>query len=154
MARSGTNTFGLRFGIEASLGVKPTTGWRTLEPNSPSAFGALITTRARRPISPERGRKKGTVVNSESSVEYEGDLTMDAATDFMEGFIFAEWANKEFDFKFALRRAPAHVTVRMGEHNLLQWINTFIFQQTLNGELDNLHVKWLGGKMTAPLPPL
>lgn len=62
--------------------------------------------------------------------------------------------NKEFDFKFALRRAPAHVTVRMGEHNLLQWINTFIFQQTLNGELDNLHVKWLGGKMTAPLPPL
>lgn len=62
--------------------------------------------------------------------------------------------NKEFEFKFALRRAPAHVTVRMGEHNLLQWINTFIFQQTLNGELDKLHVKWLGGKMTAPLPPL
>lgn len=61
---------------------------------------------------------------------------------------------KEFDFKFSLRRAPAHITVRMGEHNLLQWINTFIFQQTLNGELDNLHVKWLGGKMTAPLPPL
>lgn len=62
--------------------------------------------------------------------------------------------NKEFDFKFALRRAPAHVTVRMGEHNLLRWIDTFIFQNTLNGELDKLHVKWLGGPMTAPLPPL
>jgi polar amino acid transport system substrate-binding protein len=61
---------------------------------------------------------------------------------------------KEFDFKFALRRAPAHVTVRMGEHNLLRWLDTFIFQSTLNGELDKLHVKWLGGPMTAPLPPL
>lgn len=59
----------------------------------------------------------------------------------------------EFDFKFALRRAPAHITVRMGEHNLLRWLDTFIFQQTLNGELNALHEKWLGGPMQ-PLPPL
>ena len=61
---------------------------------------------------------------------------------------------KEFDFKFALRRAPAHVTVKMGEHDLLHWLDTFIFQSTLNGELNKLHIKWLGGPMTAPLPPL
>jgi len=61
---------------------------------------------------------------------------------------------KEFDFKFALRRAPAHITVRMGEHNLLRWLDTFIFQTTLTGDLDKLHVKWLGGPMSAPLPPL
>jgi polar amino acid transport system substrate-binding protein len=61
--------------------------------------------------------------------------------------------NKEFDFKFALRRAPAHMTVKMGEHNLLRWIDTFLFQSTLNGDLDKLHVKWLGGPMR-PLPPL
>ncbi len=99
MARSGTNQFGLRFGVEATLGVKPTTGWRALEPNNPSAFGATITTVERRPISPERGRKKGTVVNLESSVEYEGDLTVDAFTDFIEGFVFAEFANKDFVFR-------------------------------------------------------
>jgi polar amino acid transport system substrate-binding protein len=62
--------------------------------------------------------------------------------------------NKEFDFKFALRRAPAHITVKMGEHNLLRWIDTFIFQATLTGDLNRLHVKWLGGPMTAPLPAL
>jgi polar amino acid transport system substrate-binding protein len=61
---------------------------------------------------------------------------------------------REFDFKFALRRAPAHVTVKLGEHNLLRWLDTFIFQSTLNGELNKLHVKWLGGPMTAPLPAL
>ena len=32
--------------------------------------------------------------------------------------------------------------------------NTFIFQATLSGQLDALHVKWLGGPITAPLPPL
>ena len=62
--------------------------------------------------------------------------------------------NKEFDFKFALRRAPAHITVKLGEHNLLRWLDTFIFQTTLTGDLNKLHVKWLGGPMTAPLPPL
>jgi polar amino acid transport system substrate-binding protein len=61
---------------------------------------------------------------------------------------------KEFDFKFALRRAPAHITVKLGEHNLLRWLDTFIFQTTLTGDLDKLHVKWLGGPMSAPLPPL
>ena len=60
---------------------------------------------------------------------------------------------KEFDFKFALRRAPAHVTVRMGEHNLLRWLDTMIFQSTLNGDLDALHRKWLGGPLR-PLPAL
>ena len=60
---------------------------------------------------------------------------------------------KEFDFKFALRRAPAHVTMRMGEHNLLRWVDTFIFQNTLNGELDKLHIKWLRCPMQ-PLPAI
>src|SRR5258705_532878 len=62
--------------------------------------------------------------------------------------------NKEFDYKFALRRAPGHVTVKLGEHNLLRWLDTFIFQTTLTGDLNKLHIKWLGGPMTAPLPPL
>ncbi|MFC5394875.1 transporter substrate-binding domain-containing protein [Bosea vestrisii] len=60
---------------------------------------------------------------------------------------------KEFDFKFALRRAPAHITIRRGEHDLLRWLDTLIFQSTLNGDLDELHKKWLGGPMQ-PLPAL
>jgi polar amino acid transport system substrate-binding protein len=44
--------------------------------------------------------------------------------------------------------------VKLGEHNLLRWLDTFIFQATLTGDLNKLHVKWLGGPMTAPLPPL
>jgi len=61
--------------------------------------------------------------------------------------------NKEFDLKFVIRRSPAHMGVRMGEFALLQWLNSFIFFNTMNGELDKLHRKWLAAPM-APLPTL
>lgn len=99
MSRVNVNNFGLRYAIESSLGTAPTTGWRTLEPNSVGSFGANISTVARRPISQDRGRKKGTATNLESAVEFDADLTMDAFTDFAEGFVFAEFANKEFDLR-------------------------------------------------------
>jgi polar amino acid transport system substrate-binding protein len=60
---------------------------------------------------------------------------------------------KEFDVKFTIRRSPAHMGVRMGEHNLLQWLNSFIFFNMMNGEIDRLHQKWLGMKLQ-PLPTL
>jgi len=104
MSRVLTNNVILSYVIESSLGTAPVADndldlWRLLEPNSVGAFGAEISTVARRPISQERGRKKGTVTNLESSVEVEADLTMDAFTDFAEGFVFAEMANVEFDLK-------------------------------------------------------
>ena len=61
--------------------------------------------------------------------------------------------NKEFDLKFVIRRSPAHMGVKMGEFALLQWLNSFIFFNTMNGELDKLHQKWLGAPMQ-PLPTL
>jgi polar amino acid transport system substrate-binding protein len=61
--------------------------------------------------------------------------------------------NKEFELKFTIRRSPAHMGVRMGEHNLLQWLNSFIFFNMMNGEIDRLHKKWLGIPL-APLPTL
>jgi polar amino acid transport system substrate-binding protein len=61
--------------------------------------------------------------------------------------------NKEFDLKFVIRRSPAHMGVRMGEHNLARWLDSFIFFNTMNGELDKLHKKWLAAPM-APLPTL
>jgi len=61
--------------------------------------------------------------------------------------------NKEFDLKFVIRRSPAHMGVKMGEFALLQWLNSFIFFNTMNGELDRLHQKYLAMPML-PLPTL
>lgn len=59
----------------------------------------------------------------------------------------------EFDRKFVIRRSPAHMGVRMGEHNLLRWLDSFIFYSTMNGELERLHQDHLGMPMD-PLPTL
>lgn len=98
MGRVLTNNVGLSVCIETSLGVAGTT-WFTLQPNTIGAFGVQITTRARRPISPNRGRKKGAVVDLDSIVEYEADLTIDQFALFAEAFFFAEYQNLEFDLR-------------------------------------------------------
>ena len=55
--------------------------------------------------------------------------------------------NKEFDLKFNIRRSPAHMGVKMGEHSLVRWLDSFIFFNTMNTELDKLHMKWIGRHM-------
>jgi polar amino acid transport system substrate-binding protein len=60
---------------------------------------------------------------------------------------------KEFELKFAIRRSPAHMGVRMGEHNLVRWLDEFIFFNMMNGEIDRLHQTWLGVKLQ-PMPSL
>ena len=62
-------------------------------------------------------------------------------------------AGKEFDRKFVLARGPAHMGVRMGEQNLANWLNVFIYSAVMSGELDKLTQKWLGHPYE-PLPAL
>lgn len=100
MSRVLTNNVGLQYAIEASIGVLPgSPQWRLLEPNNIEQLGATITTVPRRPISRDRGRKKGTVTDLESAPSWEADLTLDSFTDFIEGFCFSEFANVEFKFR-------------------------------------------------------
>ena len=102
MARVNTNNTSLRFCREQTVGVLPVApAWRISEFESISNYGATLTTVVRRPIGQDRGRKKGTVVDLESAVEFESDFTADSFTDFGEGFMFAEFANVEFDLKSA-----------------------------------------------------
>lgn len=61
--------------------------------------------------------------------------------------------NTEFDRKFVIRRSPAHMGVRLGEHTLARWLDSFIFFNTMNGELERLHQAHLGMPMD-PLPTL
>ncbi len=52
--------------------------------------------------------------------------------------------------KFIIKESPAHIGVRRGEIDLLQWVNTFIYHKRLGGELNDFSEKWFG----QPLPPL
>ena len=52
--------------------------------------------------------------------------------------------------KFIIKESPAHIGLRRGEIDLLQWVNTFIYHKRLGGELNDFSEKWFG----QPLPPL
>lgn len=60
---------------------------------------------------------------------------------------------KEFERKFVIRRSPAHIGVQMDQHNLVRWLDGFIFFNSMNGELERLHRKYLDMPMD-PLPTL
>jgi len=90
MGRVSTNLVSLAYSVEASLGVLAgSPSWKLLEPNNVTAFGATITKVARDPISPDRQRRKGVVVDLDSTVEFEHDLTREVVIDFLEAFSFA-----------------------------------------------------------------
>ena len=58
--------------------------------------------------------------------------------------------DKNIEGKFIIKESPAHIGLRRGEVDLLQWVNTFVYHKRLGGELDDFSQKWLG----EPLPPL
>ena len=82
----------------AVLGVLPAQPiWSLLEPNSIGTFGATITTVARDPISRNRQRRKGTITDLDSAIDFEADLTLSHFNLFTEGFLFSAAVNRELD---------------------------------------------------------
>ncbi len=94
MGRTLTNNLSLEYAIQQSFGVLGATpAWKLLEPNGGITFGPQITTVARDPISPNRQRRKGTITDLDSPIEFEADLTLDSFLDFAEGFVFVNATN-------------------------------------------------------------
>lgn len=98
MADVKTNNVTLAYAIEESLSTLPASPeWRLLEPNAIGQFGATITTVARTPISRNRQRRKGTITDLDSGVDWEADLTLSHFKDFVEGFTFATGVNSDMN---------------------------------------------------------
>lgn len=99
MGRVLTNNVGIAFAREETLGVLPSQpSWKLLEPNGISRYGADITTVARDPISPDRQRRKGTVTDLDSGMEFDADWTLDSFEDFVECFLFVNATNSDTRF--------------------------------------------------------
>lgn len=79
-----------------------------------------------------------------------GQAQLYACSSFVAVELAKKNTNKEFDLKFIIRPSPGHMAVKPGEYRMLAWMNSFIFFNKSNGELDNLHKKWLG----RPMDPL
>lgn len=64
-----------------------------------------------------------------------------------------QYPNSEFALKFRIRRAPVQMGVQMDQHNLLRWIDSFIFVIKGDGRLGALQQKYFGEVQT-DLPTL
>lgn len=82
-----------------------------------------------------------------------GQAQLYACSSFVAVELAKKNPGKEFDLKFVIRPSPGHMAVKIGESAMLQWLNSFIFFETVNGDLNKLHVKWLGRPMD-PLPAM
>ncbi|MCO5064290.1 MAG: transporter substrate-binding domain-containing protein [Rhizobiaceae bacterium] len=82
-----------------------------------------------------------------------GQSQLYACSSFVAVELAKKNPGKDFDLKFVIRPSPGHMAVKVGEANMLQWLNSFIFFKTITGDLDKLHQKWLGRSMD-PLPSL
>lgn len=102
MGRTLTNNVGLQYAIQDGfddLGGSPS--WKAVEPNGSIEWGAEITTVERNPISRNRQRRKGKIVDLDSGLGYEADLTIDSALDFGEGFLMSGAVNADTIFEGA-----------------------------------------------------
>ncbi|MGH8728314.1 MAG: transporter substrate-binding domain-containing protein [Burkholderiales bacterium] len=61
--------------------------------------------------------------------------------------------DKKIESKFVIRESPASIGVRKGDLELLHWVNVFVYEKKLSGELDQLSRKWFGEPLPA-MPPL
>jgi hypothetical protein len=100
MGRVITNGMTLSKAREASLGVLPVTPqWFELEPNEITSYGVTTSSTSRSPISRARARRKGSVTDLDSAVEFGADLTLTALRFGVEEFLFSRSAG-----------APSYIT--------------------------------------------
>lgn len=87
-----SNSTGLRYCQETTIGVLPAAAsqfWYPTEPNSYSNFGGQIKTLARNPINATRQNQRGVVVDLDAGGGFNSDVTMTNLMRLMQGFMFA-----------------------------------------------------------------
>jgi hypothetical protein len=89
MSTGKSESVGLRSAPESTLGINPTTGWVTLNPDQAGIadFYAKITTVAPSPMSPSRQLEAPEVVDIDAAPKLTMDLTMDHLYAFREGIM-------------------------------------------------------------------
>lgn len=60
--------------------------------------------------------------------------------------------DKQMELKFSMRIAPASIGIRQGDADWMRWLDTFVYYNKINGNLQKLHRKWLNEDLQKDLP--
>lgn len=82
-----------------------------------------------------------------------GQVDAYASADTIASSLIPRFPERNFEVKFIIRSAYYSVGLRHGEHELLNWVNAFIFYHRENGDLARLYEDHVGAPL-APLPTL
>jgi len=81
-----------------------------------------------------------------------GQIDAMGGGDYGEIYLRKGAKGEEYEQKFPLRAAHFGIGIRRGNPELLQWLNTFVYQIKNNGELDAISRKHRNGAPMIPLP--
>ncbi len=93
-----SNLTSLRIAKESQIGKVingNATEWIAAEPNSYGEFGGKLKSVARKPITADRQRRKGSIVDIDTAASFNTDLTMNNLTRLLQGFFFNNIAEKQ-----------------------------------------------------------
>ena len=81
-----------------------------------------------------------------------GQIDAMGGGDYGEIYLRKGAKGEEYEQKFPLRAAHFGIGIRRGNPDLLQWLNTFVYQIKNSGELDAISRKFRNGQPMIPLP--
>ncbi|HWX33904.1 MAG TPA: transporter substrate-binding domain-containing protein [Steroidobacteraceae bacterium] len=79
-----------------------------------------------------------------------GKADLIATGNVVAAALLKQHPQKTIEAKFRIKQSPAGIGLRRGAPELLNWVNVFVFQSKLNGDLDRLSRQWFN----EPLPEL
>jgi polar amino acid transport system substrate-binding protein len=81
-----------------------------------------------------------------------GQIDAMGGGDYGEIYLRKGAKGEEYEQKFPLRAAHFGIGIRRGNPDMLQWLNTFVYQIKNSGELDAISRKFRNGQPMIPLP--
>ena len=89
---------------------------------------------------------------SVSQAMLSGQIDAMGGGDYGEIYLRKGAKGEEYEQKFPLRAAHFGIGIRRGNPDLLQWLNTFVYQIKNSGDLDAISRKFRNGQPMIPLP--
>lgn len=79
-----------------------------------------------------------------------GQVDLMAVGNTIAAQVIQENPNRSLENKFVIRNSPCYIGVRRGDLDMLQWLNVFVTNARLAGDLDELSMKWFGEPLELP----